>query len=261
MTHILHIGLIGDYQPEVKAHQAIPRALALAGADLGLNVETTWLATPRLEGHPEELLEQFDRLWAVPATPYHSMEGALNAIRYAREQQVPFLGTCGGFQHAIIEFARHVLGLHDADHAETSPDGSTLVIAPLSCSMVEVEASIRLVAGSRMAAIFGKLETVEGYHCNYGLNPAYQAQLEQAGMKISGFDAAGDPRTFELEGHPFFFGTLFQPERSAFKGVVHPLIRALLQPALAGQPPEPSGSSAQPGKPRINKIRSQPRAM
>ncbi len=259
MTQPLLIGLIGDYQPEVKAHQAIPRALALAGADLGVAVEPVWLATPRLEGDVTELLAGFDALWAVPATPYDSMEGALNAIRYAREQQVPFLGTCGGFQHAIIEFARNVLGLSEADHAETNPDGSALVIAPLTCSMVEVEGKIRFLPGSRIAAIFGRTETVEGYHCNYGLNPAYQARLEQAGMKISGFDTAGDPRTFELEGHPFFFGTLFQPERSAFKGVVHPLIRAFLRPALAGQ--VPSDNKQQPDKTRINKIRSKPRAV
>lgn len=259
MTQTLHIGLIGDYQPEVKAHQAIPRALALAGADLGVAVEPVWLATPRLEGDVEELLAGSDALWAVPATPYDSMEGALNAIRYAREQQVPFLGTCGGFQHAIIEFARNVLLLSEADHAETNPEGSALIIATLSCSLVEVERDVRLLPGSRMAAIFGKTETVEGYHCNYGLNPAYQAQLEQAGMKISGYDIAGDPRTFELEGHPFFFGTLFQPERSAFKGVVHPLIRAFLKTAKAGQ--EPSDNKQQTDKTRINKIRSKPRAV
>ena len=120
MTQPLLVGLIGDYQPEVKAHQAIPRALALAGIELGIAVEPIWLATPRLEGDVRKLLAGFDRLWAVPATPYDSMEGALNAIRYAREQQVPFLGTCGGFQHAIIEFARSVLGLSEADHAEAA---------------------------------------------------------------------------------------------------------------------------------------------
>jgi CTP synthase (UTP-ammonia lyase) len=260
MTHALHIGLIGDYQPEVKAHQAIPRALALACADLGVAVEPVWLPTPRLDGPVEHLLASSDALWAVPATPYDSMEGALNAIRYAREQEVPFLGTCGGFQHAIIEFARDVLGLSEADHAETNPEGSALIIATLSCSLVEVERAVRLLPGSRIAAIFGKTETVEGYHCNYGLNPAYQAQLEQAGMKISGFDTADDPRTFELEGHPFFFGTLFQPERSAFKGVVHPLIRAFLQAARMAQK-EPSDKKQQPEKTRINKIRSKPRAV
>jgi CTP synthase (UTP-ammonia lyase) len=259
MAHTLHIGLIGDYQPEVKAHQAIPRALVLAGADLGVAVKPVWLATPCLEGCPEDLLGNFDALWAVPATPYDSMEGALSAIRYAREQEVPFLGTCGGFQHAIIEFARDVLGLREADHAETNPGGSLLIVTPLSCSMVEVEGKIRLLSGSRIAAIFGKMETVEGYHCNYGLNAAYQAELERAGMKISGFDNAGDPRTFELEGHPFFWGTLFQPERSAFKGVAHPLIRACLQAALAAQ--ETSGSKQEQKKTRMNKIHSKPRAV
>src|SRR5678815_549787 len=99
----VHIGLVGDYNADVPAHQAIPRALALAADALALNVEATWLPTDEIRD--EAQLVAFAGLWCVPASPYRSMEGALRAIRVAREQPRPFLGTCGGFQHAVVEYA------------------------------------------------------------------------------------------------------------------------------------------------------------
>ncbi len=157
------------------------------------------------------------------------MDGALSAIRFAREQGIPFLGTCGGCQHAIIEYARNVLGLVEADHAETNPSAALPLIAPLACSLVEVQDTIHLKPGSRIAIIYGRSEIVEAYHCNYGLNPHYQSLLEQGGMLITGVDVSGEARVIEIAQHPFFVATLFQPERSAFTGEAHPLITAYLQ--------------------------------
>ena len=96
----LRIGLIGDHDESVTAHRAIPVALRLAGDQLGRTVEFDWLATdamPDAQG-----LASFDALWCVPASPYRDMDAALRAIRFAREQRRPFLGTCGGFQHSVI---------------------------------------------------------------------------------------------------------------------------------------------------------------
>src|SRR5215470_13041788 len=134
---MLRVGLIGDYDPEVPAHIAIPRAIALAAQALECDAEAIWLPTPRLENDTGQLLAGYNALWCVPASPYRSMEGALRAIRFARERGVPFLGSCGGSQHAIIEHARNVLGLAGADHAETNPSALVPLIAPLSCSLVE----------------------------------------------------------------------------------------------------------------------------
>ncbi len=130
MASNIRIGLIGDFSPAVKAHIAIPRAVALVAKALACAAETSWLATPLLEHNTAELLSAYDALWCVPASPYASMEGALSAICFAREQNIPFLGTCGGSQHAIIEYARNVLGLAEADHAETNPSAPLPLIAP-----------------------------------------------------------------------------------------------------------------------------------
>ncbi len=226
------IGLIGDYDPTVTAHIAIPRALALAARTLGVTVEPEWLPTPALAGISPVALAAYAALWAVPATPYASMDGALHAIRYARERSVPLLGTCGGFQHMLIEYARNVLGLEDADHAESNPEGSTLLVAPLNCSVGEQTHTITLTPGSRVAAIYGATTIAEQYGiCNYGLNPAYRPLFERSRLHIAGVDEQGDARIAELDAHPFFIGTLFQPERSALREAPHPFIVALLRAA------------------------------
>jgi CTP synthase (UTP-ammonia lyase) len=166
------IGLVGDHDARVTAHRAIPLALQAAAQCLGIAVDQRWLPTERI--HSAGVLRDLDGLWCVPASPYRSRDGALRAIRHAREQGLPFLGTCGGFQHAVLEFARHVLGWADAEHGETAPDSRRAVIAPLQCSLVEV-------------------------------------------------------RAIELDGHPFFVATLFQPERVALQGGVPPLALAFVR--------------------------------
>lgn len=100
----LRVALVGDYDPAVIAHQAISRALALAAEACGRPVQPQWLPTESISRDAD--LDDFDAIWCVPASPYRSMDGALRAIRYARERGVPFLGTCGGFQHAVLEYAR-----------------------------------------------------------------------------------------------------------------------------------------------------------
>ena len=226
----IKIGLIGDYSPDVKAHQAIPQALRLAAVQTNCETEETWLATEDILGNVGQI-SGFDALWCVPASPYKSMDGALAAIKYAREKGIPFLGTCGGFQHAVIEYARNVLGFAKADHAESNPDAEMPVMSQLSCSLVDAEDVIKFDENSRIRQIYGADETVEQYHCNFGFNPDCSFLFETSEMKITGADADGEPRVVELTTHPFFIATLFQPERSAFSGTSHPLICAYTQAA------------------------------
>jgi CTP synthase (UTP-ammonia lyase) len=236
------IALLGDYSPQVIAHQAIPRALELARAETGAAVAWRWVLTRDLRVAAEELAE-FAGVWVVPGSPYANEGGVLAAIQFARETGRPFLGTCGGFQHALIEIARHVAGLREADHAEIRPNARTLVVTPLSCSLVEKTGDIRVTPGSRLHRAYGRDTAHEGYHCNYGVNPAHRATLEAAGLNFTAFDAAGDIRAAELpaSAHPFFIGTLFQPERTALRGEVPPVVRAFVDTvaATASRPPSP----------------------
>jgi CTP synthase (UTP-ammonia lyase) len=221
------VGLIGDYNASIPAHQAIPLALQSASQASNIAVECEWVPTEEI-ANPSRLAH-FDGLWCVPGSPYRSMDGTLLAIQHAREATVPFLGTCGGFQHAIIEFARNVLGWHDAEHAETAPDAARAVISPLECTLVEATGTVRLFPGSRIAAAYGANQTEEGYRCRYGLNPKFQAELTVGPLRSGADDETGEVRSVELDGHPFFVATLFQPERAALKGHRAPIVEAFVR--------------------------------
>lgn len=223
----LRIALIGDNDPQVTAHQAIPVALGLVAEHLNRNVQLEWLPTEQI--HANTPLNHFDGFWCVPASPYKSEAGALRAIRFAREQQRPFLGTCGGFQHAVLEFSRNVLGWADAEHGETSPESERAVLTPLTCSLVEAVDSIHLVPGSLIAKAYETSQIREGYRCRFGVNPLFEQQLLNDRLQAVGHDSSGDLRAIELKDQRFFVATLFQPERAALKGQMPPLVRAFVE--------------------------------
>jgi CTP synthase (UTP-ammonia lyase) len=229
----IRVALIGDYDPTVVAHQAIPRALSLAGDALGADVRAEWVGTATIPCNDAAVarLAPFDALWCVPASPYQSACGALRAIRFARETDRPFLGTCGGFQHAVLEYARDVVGWADAAHAEDDPSAARAVVTPLSCALVEARGVVRFAAGSRLRGAYGVPEAEEGYHCRFGLNAGVRAGLEEHGLRVTATDEAGDVRGVELTAHPFFVATLFQPERAALRGEVPAIVRAFVEAA------------------------------
>ncbi len=233
MKHTVRIGIVGDRNDTITAHRALPLALRAVSDELRVDVRFEWRATESIEG-PGRVAD-CDGLWCVPGSPYRSMDGALCAIRHARVQGVPFLGTCGGFQHALVEYARGVLGWADADHAESSPGAERAVVAPLACALVEVTNTLRLAPGSKLAAAYGALTTVEGYHCSYGLNPRFREALTAGPLRAVAADESGEVRAVELDGHPFFVGTLFQPERAALAGRTPPPVLAFVA-AAAGAP-------------------------
>lgn len=232
MTTALRVGIIGDYQPTFRPHQATDEALAHTAQTLSVPVEVTWLPTASLEGQPEPHLSEFDALWCAPGSPYQSLTGALNAIRFAREGHRPFLGTCGGFQHVVLEYARHVLGIADAQHAEYDPYASVLFVSTLTCSLVGKTMQVNISPDSRAFRIYQKEVVSEQYYCNFGLNPAYQTVLHEDGLHVVGVDQDGEARIVELSNHPFFLATLFVPQLTSTVEHPHPLITAYLSAAL-----------------------------
>jgi CTP synthase (UTP-ammonia lyase) len=233
----LHIALIGDYHPSVIAHQAIPPALQLAALASGVEVEPVWTHTSSIAGRDGEFAD-FDGIWCVPASPYANEAGAFAAIRFAREHGVPFLGTCAGFQHAVIEYARNVCGIQSAGHQETAPDARQLVITRLACSLVEQTEELLLAPSGIVRRAYGVERITEGYHCNFGLNPEFEPLLLANGFRVAARDLGGHLRGVELTAHPFFVATLFQHERRALRGepspIVNAFVNAMVTRALAG---------------------------
>jgi CTP synthase (UTP-ammonia lyase) len=228
----IRVALIGDYDQAVTAHQAIPRALAAAAAALDVGITGEWIGTAAVEKETARQLSPCHAVWCVPASPYASMEGALRAIRFSRETPRPFLGTCGGCQHAILEYARNELGIAEADHGESNPSGPLPLISELACALVEKSGSDLLDEGTRIAGIYGRREIEETYHCRYGLNPRFEHLLGGSDLRISARDETGEARVFELTTHLFFICTLYQPERAALAGRNHPLIHAFVAAAM-----------------------------
>ncbi len=226
------IGIVGDRNPELRVHAATEAALAHVREPLPFE----WIPTEALAADASGVLPRYAALLISPGSPYRSEEGALAAIRYAREREVPLLGTCGGFQHVVLEFARDVLGLSDAQHEETSPRAPRLAVTALACSLAGQDHRVRLRPGSRISALYQAEETVEPFFCRYGLNAGYRPALEARGLAVSGVDERDDPRVLELAGHPFFFATLYVPQARSRPGAPHPVVEALVAAARRRAP-------------------------
>jgi len=237
---VLRVGLIGDRDDSVVAHRAIPKALDLAGADVGFEVGSLWIGTETIDAERPEL-SGLDALWCVPASPYRHTAGALAAIRFARESGLPFLGTCGGVQHAVLECAASLWGIRDPANAEIDADDPHPIIAPLRCALVEQAAMVHFAPGSRLAQAYGAASSREEYHCSYGLGERCGPHLEAGPLRTTAWDDEGDVRGVELDGHPFFVGTLFQPERAALRGVTPPIVAAFVAAAARARTTEVAG--------------------
>ena len=229
MTTPLHIAIVGDRDDAIAAHRAIPLALAAAAAALDVDLRAEWVASDAIDDVAR--IARHDAFWVAPGSPYRSIGGALRAIAHARTTGKPLLGTCGGFQHALIEYARNVLHWADAMHAESDPGVGRPVIAALECALVESHGSATLAPGSLLARAYASATAPAIYRCRYGLNPAFRAALTAGALRGVAEDETGELRAVELDGHLFFVATLWQPERAALDGRRVPLAEALVAAA------------------------------
>jgi CTP synthase (UTP-ammonia lyase) len=231
----LKVRVIGDFDGSYAPHLATNQALSHAAAALGLELDVEWLATADLECDLAPVREA-DGLWCAPGSPYRSLSGALAALRYGRQSGRATLGTCGGCQHIVIEYARNVLGFEDAAHAEYDPYSSRLFVSELACSLAGKTLPVTLGATSKVAALYGTTHVHEQYYCNFGLNPEHQHLLDEAGLRVVGWDDAGDARVLELREHPFYVATLFVPQMRSTPERPHPLVTGFLLAALTHRP-------------------------
>ncbi|WP_340375108.1 hypothetical protein U5640_08105 [Streptomyces sp. SS7] len=228
-ARIAKVALVGDRSPHVVSHTRVPLLLDALAARDRLVLDAYWISSEDAEA--PDAVRGFDAVWVLPGSPYRSEAGVLAAIRTARETGIPFLGTCGGFQHALLEFARNVCGLAHVAHAENDPDAEDFLIAPLACSLVGHEGVVTIEPGSLAESVIGSERTVERYFCAYGPSRHLDA-LRAHGLRFSGHDEDGHVRIAELPGHPFFLASLFQPELSGDGSRPHPVVRALARAAV-----------------------------
>lgn len=226
MNSLIRIGIIGDYDGR-PSHLATEAALKHSAHKLRFNLEYTWLPTPTFDTTLQEL-HNYDGLWGAPGSPYKSMNGALNAIQFSRESNYPYLGTCGGFQHAVIEFGRNVLHVGSLEDINFDPYVPNDYITALSCSLIGQTRNITIDKASCVYSIYQHSEITEKYNCSFGLNKGFQRILTEKGFKVVGYDENDEARIMTIENHPFFIATLFQPQLSSTLENPHPLINEYL---------------------------------
>lgn len=236
---MLRIGIVGDFDRGKHSHWATEAALFHAAAHLGVAVEPRWISTTLLAPTgAAKRLEEFDGIWGAPGSPFASMEGMLRAIEFARQSDAAYLGTCAGFQYALIEFTRNVLGVLDADSADNRPAGKNIVITPVECPIPN-RASIgprlagarvvRPVPGTLIEKLCGSAELHEEYFCSSETNAAFVQRWEASGLRVAARGGDGEMRAFELPEKRFFVGTLFQPQLSSSYERPHPIIVGYLR--------------------------------
>jgi CTP synthase (UTP-ammonia lyase) len=229
MRVVSEIALIGDFNESILAHLCIPEAIQLAAAKLNLKVKSDWVPTSQLKALSEKELSSFDGFWCVPGSPYVDRQSVLRVIHYARTSLKPYFGTCGGYQHALLEYAIHELGLPTAELQEENPAAAFPLISALPCRLVDEARPILIEEGSRLNSIMKNTQLFEEYRCGFGMNPLYTDLFSKSALKFVAFNEEKTPQAFELHSHPFFMGTAFQPERSARSKTSHPLIEEFLK--------------------------------
>jgi len=242
VTGAVRIGILGDYDPQSPTLPAIEKALQHAAGELKLQLESEWIPTPRLlERNSQKLLESFDGIFAAPGSPYKSFDGMLKGIEFARTRDWPFLGTCGGFQYALIECARNIIGLKDADSAENNSGSKNIIVYPVACAVPDRKGNapklsgaipeIRLRPGSYLHSYYSKDIVTEEFFCNFEVNPEFEWASMEAGFPVVARGANGEVRAIESPTHRFYVATLYQPQLSSKPKKPHPLIIAFVQAA------------------------------
>ena len=229
------IAILGDFNPAYSTHHTLNNSISQIRKLFNQELQFDWISTDILNSKTA-FNNLYCGLWIAPGSPYKDMQNVLNTITYARENNVPTFGNCGGFQHMIIEFAKNVCGISNADHEETNPKATDLVISKLSCSLMEQEEELTIIeTSSILFNTINKNKLLGKYFCSYGINNKYIEILRSNGLKFTACSVKGEMRAFELANHPFFLGTLFQPALSSTLEEPNPLILAFINQSICNK--------------------------
>ncbi|MBX7125559.1 MAG: CTP synthase [Cyclobacteriaceae bacterium] len=246
----VNIGLVGKYVSLPDAYKSIAEAFIHAGAQNDCKVTLQWISSEDINKETvASMLGRLDAVLVAPGFGERGLEGKIEAIRYVRENKIPFLGICLGMQCAVVEFARHVLHLPEASTTELNPKTKHPVI-----DMMEEQKKIttkggtmrlgayacKLKKGSRAHAIYGDSTIQERHRHRYEFNNKYLEQMEEKGLKATGINPdSGLVEIVELKDHPWFVGVQYHPELKSTVLNPHPLFVKFVEAALASKKSKP----------------------
>jgi CTP synthase len=253
--HEVTVAMVGKYMELLDAYKSLNESLTHAGIQTRTKVNVLYVDAETLEQEGTGVLESADAILVPGGFGNRGVEGKFIAVRYARENKVPYLGICLGMQSAIIEFARNVLGLKGANSTEFDKQTPHPVIglitewtdasgrreqrdesSDLGGTMRLGAQECRLVAGSKAREIYGKDVIVERHRHRYEVNNNYVDQLQKAGLRIGGWSADDTlVEVAEVVDHPWFVACQFHPEFTSTPRDGHPLFTGYIQAALANK--------------------------
>ncbi len=243
-TAEIKIGLVGKYVELKDAYKSIAESFIHAGSENECKVKVEWIQSETLSDphHCADVLRDLDGVLVAPGFGERGIEGKINAVRFVRENNIPFLGICLGMQMAVVEFARNVLNLPEAHTTEVNPDSPDPVISMMEeqKTVTNLGGTMRLGAyrcdlkpGSRLASIYGTTQINERHRHRYEFNTAYADRFEQAGLIPTGINPdTGLVETVELANHRWFVGVQFHPELKSTVLNPHPLFVSFVSAAL-----------------------------
>lgn len=236
------IGLVGKYVSLPDAYKSIAEAFVHAGAQNECKVNLKWISSEEINKDTvETILGKLDGVLVAPGFGERGLEGKIEAIRYVRENKIPFFGICLGMQCSVVEFSRHVLGL-DASSTELNPQAKHPVI-----DMMEEQKKItmkggtmrlgsyacKLKKGSKAYAAYGEQLIQERHRHRYEFNNKYLEKIEEAGLKATGVNPdSGLVEVVELKDHPWFVGVQYHPELKSTVLNPHPLFVKFVEASL-----------------------------
>ncbi len=239
----MRVALVGKYVALQDAYMSVRESLFHAGIDLGYDVDIEWINSEDLEkGRDIERLEQVDGVVVPGGFGYRGIEGKIVAARFARENEVPYLGLCLGMQVMCIDLARHVFESDEANSTEFAPTTRYPVIDLMADQrdIVDMGGTMRLglypcrlQPDTKAHAAYQTDLVQERHRHRWEFNNAYRQQLHEAGLIYSGISPDGHlVEIAELAGHPFMLGSQFHPEFKSRPGQPHPLFTAFLQSVI-----------------------------
>lgn len=240
------VGIVGKYVELQDAYKSISESFIHAGAQYECKVETEFIHSEFLNAeNKHQKLRNLDAILVAPGFGKRGVDGKIVAIEYARVNEVPLLAISLGMQCAVVEFARNVLGWNDADSEEMNDEATRLVVHQKDHDLGEESMGAvmrigayptKLIPKSKIHSIYGQDVISERHRHRYEINNLYWPEFESKGLKATGVLEHGNMiEVIELEGHPFYIGTLYHPEYQSTVDSPHPLFKAFVQAALQYQ--------------------------
>ena len=233
MNNKFNIGILGNFDEKYLPHYKMNSCFTELQDTFNFTFD--WIPTEKLEEFNDGILDSFNGIIAGSG-PYKSKDGVINGIKYARENNLPFLGTCSGFGYAVLEFGKALFQLKTVHHPieGIQTNDNEIFLQPLnSCGLDMYPITFTPVSGTLTALAYSKTPKIsELSHCHYGISLKMIEHFKSAGLLVAGYDEIGEPKIMEYTKNTFFVIALFYPQLNSNRKNPHPLLESFLQAAF-----------------------------